>query len=109
MSALFCGCACLKSGVHATLAGVALAQTIPLESMHEPGYSPLKYLEHKLHSFVVYVVLPVFAFANAGVSLSEFGMNELFHPFLWDCYGVIFWEAIWYFCFCLRCGQNEVM
>ncbi len=70
----------LKSGVHATLAGVALAQTIPLESKQEPGYSPLKYLEHKLHSFVVYVVLPLFAFANAGVSLSELGVKDLLHP-----------------------------
>ena len=73
----------LLSGVHATLAGVALAATIPLRA--RPGgpddpTSPLHRLEHGLHPWVAFGVLPVFAFANAGVSLSGVGSNALAHP-----------------------------
>ena len=56
-----------KSGIHATLAGVATALTIPLKD--ERGGSPLKKAEHALHPWVAFVVLPVFAFVNAGVAL----------------------------------------
>jgi Na+:H+ antiporter, NhaA family len=56
----------LQSGVHATLAGVVVALCIPLdEDAH--GHSPLRWLEHALHPWVAYLVLPVFAFVNAGV------------------------------------------
>jgi NhaA family Na+:H+ antiporter len=58
----------LKSGVHATLAGVATAFAIPLRG-NDDGHSPLEELEHALHPWVAFVVLPMFAFANAGVSL----------------------------------------
>jgi NhaA family Na+:H+ antiporter len=70
----------LKSGVHATLAGVALAFAIPLHSKKKPGYSPLEYFEHELHPWVSYLILPVFAFANAGIPLSGMGIGDLFHP-----------------------------
>lgn len=64
----------LKSGIHATLAGVALALTIPLGGHHgesdEPEHSPLHTLEHWLHPYVTYFVVPVFGFANAGVSIA---------------------------------------
>lgn len=70
----------LKSGVHATLAGVALAQTIPLHSRKNPEVPPSVYLEKKLHHFVVYAVLPIFAFANAGVALDKLGVEDLLHP-----------------------------
>ena len=56
-----------KSGIHATLAGVATALTIPLTDSR--GGSPLKKAEHALHPWVAFVILPMFAFANAGVSL----------------------------------------
>lgn len=72
--------AMLKSGVHATLAGVLLAMFIPMTSKEEPGTSPLKSLEHDLHSVVAFVVLPVFAFANAGLNLAGMGMEQIFHP-----------------------------
>ena len=55
------------SGIHATLAGVATALTIPLADGR--GGSPLKRAEHALHPWVAFAVLPMFAFANAGVSL----------------------------------------
>jgi len=58
----------LKSGVHATLAGVATALAIPLRGGEE-GHSPLETTEHALHPWVAFAVLPMFAFANAGVSL----------------------------------------
>ncbi len=57
----------LKSGVHATLAGVVVAMFIPLRA--DDDTSPARHLEHELHPWVAFAVLPVFAFANAGVSL----------------------------------------
>lgn len=59
--------AVLKSGVHATLAGVIVGFCIPLREKN--GKSPAKQLEHVLHPWVTFLILPLFAFANAGVSL----------------------------------------
>ncbi len=59
----------MESGVHATLAGVALAMAIPLRHSHRVKISPLRELETKLHPWVAFFVLPIFAFFNAGVSL----------------------------------------
>lgn len=68
----------LKSGVHATLAGVVVAFFIPLRPAREGGESPLRELEHRLHPWVAYLVLPLFGFANAGVSLTGLGAEQLF-------------------------------
>ena len=71
--------AVLKSGVHATLAGLALAAFIPIRDP-EKGRSPLHELEHDLHTAVAFGILPIFAFANAGVSLAGVSIDYLFHP-----------------------------
>ena len=73
----------LQSGVHATVAGVLLAFTIPIRS--SPGRpdnatSPLNRLENAIHKPVAFLVIPVFGFANAGVSFSGFGPGALFEP-----------------------------
>lgn len=68
----------LKSGVHATLAGVTLAFCIPLRTRNaEP--SPLLSLEHALHPWVAYGILPLFAFANAGLSLQGITVESFTH------------------------------
>lgn len=72
--------ATLKSGVHATLTGVLLAMFIPLRSRSQPQLSPLKALEHDLQPIVSFFILPVFAFANAGLNLSGVGLPQLLHP-----------------------------
>jgi NhaA family Na+:H+ antiporter len=72
--------AVLKSGVHATLAGVALAMFIPMRSKEEPDRSPLRELEHDLHSVVAFGVLPLFAFVNAGISFAGMSFADLLHP-----------------------------
>lgn len=72
--------ATLKSGVHATLAGVVLAMFIPMRCKEDPTISPVKNLEHDLHSVVAFFVLPVFAFANAGINLEGVGVAQLTHP-----------------------------
>lgn len=72
--------AVLKSGVHATLAGVVLAFCIPLKTSSEDERSIAKSLEHDLHGSVSYVIIPIFAFANAGVSLEGFSFNSLLEP-----------------------------
>jgi len=72
--------AVLKSGVHATLAGFALAWFIPLKLKNEDGHAMLPHLEHKLHNWVGFFVLPLFAFANAGVSLGGISMDTMFNP-----------------------------
>ena len=71
--------AMLKSGVHATLTGVLLAMFIPLKSKTRDGYSPLKSMEQDLHSAVAYVILPVFAFANAGIRIIGMGSDAVLH------------------------------
>ncbi len=72
--------AMLKSGVHATLAGVLLAFFIPISSSQDPDYSPLKSMEHDLHFTVAFFILPVFAFANAGIRFTGMGTDQIFHP-----------------------------
>ncbi|NQY60440.1 Na+/H+ antiporter NhaA [Cognatishimia sp.] len=69
----------LKSGVHATLAGVLIALTIPLKEKN--GDKALLYkVEHALHPWVAYMILPIFAFANAGVSLNGLSVSDLTQP-----------------------------
>ncbi|MDG5747996.1 Na+/H+ antiporter NhaA [Qipengyuania sp. XHP0207] len=67
----------LKSGVHATLAGVATAMFVPIAVGEE---RPLERLEHALHPWVAFLILPIFAFANAGVSFVGAGLEALFAP-----------------------------
>jgi NhaA family Na+:H+ antiporter len=69
----------LKSGVHATLAGVVVALTVPLRE-DAAGESPLRWLEHLLHPWIAFGVLPVFALANAGVPLGDTAAAELLGP-----------------------------
>lgn len=70
--------ALLKSGVHATLAGVALAMFIPMTS--KSGSSPLRELEGDLHSLVSFIILPLFAFCNTGVRLIDASVDMFLHP-----------------------------
>ncbi|WP_368165229.1 Na+/H+ antiporter NhaA [Aeromonas sp. R6-2] len=70
--------AVLKSGVHATLAGVVVGFMIPLKGQRNE--SPLKHLEHALHPWSAYLILPLFAFANAGVSLAGIGLADMLKP-----------------------------
>ena len=76
--------ALLKSGVHATLAGVVAAMFIPLrvpgKSRDQASASPLRQLEHALHPWVAFGVLPVFAFANAGVAIVGLSISDVVHP-----------------------------
>jgi NhaA family Na+:H+ antiporter len=72
----------LKSGVHATLAGVALAFMIPLSSKDKKGnsFSMAKEMEHDLHKWVAFMILPLFAFVNAGVDLKGISPSEMISP-----------------------------
>lgn len=70
----------LQSGVHATLAGVALAMFIPYSDKSKPNYSPLKHIEHSLSGAVTFAILPIFAFANAGLSLEGMSLGSLLEP-----------------------------
>lgn len=72
--------ALLQSGIHATLAGVAAAIFIPMADKRNPENSPLKSLEHALHPWVAFGILPLFAFANAGVPLVGLEMEDIFNP-----------------------------
>jgi len=77
---LFIWACVLKSGVHATLAGVALGLLIPLKAKNEDGKAPLKVMEHALHPWVALGVIPIFAFANAGVSFAGITMETFLQP-----------------------------
>ncbi|MDF2044280.1 MULTISPECIES: Na+/H+ antiporter NhaA [unclassified Pantoea] len=70
--------AVLKSGVHATLAGVIVGFFIPLEKRE--GHSPAEHLAHGLMPWVNWLILPLFAFANAGISLAGITLSDVFSP-----------------------------
>ena len=75
----------LKSGVHATLAGVATGLLIPHVDRHNAiddaiEHSPLESLEHALHPWAAYAILPLFAFANAGLALGGYGVADVLAP-----------------------------
>jgi NhaA family Na+:H+ antiporter len=72
--------AVLKSGVHATLAGVLVALFIPFRKQPGEKKTQLERLEDDLHPAVVYGILPLFAFANTGISFAGLGVDSLFHP-----------------------------
>jgi Na+:H+ antiporter, NhaA family len=92
--------AVLKSGVHATLAGVVLALFIPIKG-EEGEPSPLKSLEHNLHSLVAFIILPVFAFANAGINFSGVGLAQIISPVpLGIILGLVVGKQIGVFGFC---------
>tara|TARA_B100000035_G_scaffold310367_1_gene318057 strand:+ start:1865 stop:3049 length:1185 start_codon:yes stop_codon:yes gene_type:complete len=70
----------LKSGVHATIAGVLLATTIPNSTSNDYDHSMLKKLEHKLHNFVGILVLPVFAFFNSDINFGDVTLSSVYSP-----------------------------
>jgi Na+:H+ antiporter, NhaA family len=70
----------LKSGVHATLAGVVTALFVPASDAAHPAHPPSSRLEHSLHPWVAFGILPVFAFANAGVNLTGMSLRSLLDP-----------------------------
>ena len=70
----------LKSGVHATLSGIVIAMMIPLRDKKQAERSPLRELEHVLHPWVAFLILPLFAFANAGISFAGMQLQQLWQP-----------------------------
>jgi NhaA family Na+:H+ antiporter len=80
LTGIFIWVCVLKSGVHATLAGVVVALAIPLRSETPEHASLLEQLEESLHPWVAFAVLPLFAFANAGVSLQGLSLAKLLAP-----------------------------
>ena len=70
----------LKSGVHATLAGVVAALFVPTADPAHPDHPPSSRLEHSLHPWVAFGILPIFAFANAGVNLTGMSLRNLLDP-----------------------------
>ncbi len=93
--------ATLKSGVHATLAGVLLAIFIPHRCKKRPEISPLKNLEEDLHGLVAFFILPAFAFANAGINLLNLSPNQIFHDVsLGIALGLLLGKQFGIFSFC---------
>ncbi len=77
---VFLWIALLQSGIHATLAGVITALFIPLRSKHNHDFSPARHLEHNLHPWIAFGILPVFGLANAGVPFDGIGFESLGDP-----------------------------
>ena len=93
----------LKSGVHATLAGVILALTIPLQSVDNKGrkFSMSEDFEHFLHVWVAALILPLFAFVNAGVNLKGIDLSQMLSPVpLGIALGLFIGKQLGVFAFC---------
>lgn len=93
--------AMLKSGVHATLAGVILAAFIPMRDSKDETYSPVTRLERSLNSTVSFAILPLFAFANAGISFGNISPEGIFHPVTFGIFlGLVIGKQVGVFGFC---------
>ena len=103
--------AVLKSGVHATLAGIILAFFIPIRDSEKEA-SPLHDLEHDLHTAVAFAILPMFAFVNAGISMSGVSWESFLHPVpLGIALGLFFGKQFGVLVFCwlaVRTGLNSL-
>jgi NhaA family Na+:H+ antiporter len=100
----------LKSGVHATLAGVVLAFFIPMKG-EEGAPSPLKSLEHNLHSLVAFIILPVFAFANAGISFTGIGIEQVMAPVPGYYCWLSGWKTnrgVWFLFYCYKVRLGKI-
>jgi NhaA family Na+:H+ antiporter len=85
----------LKSGVHATLAGVITAMFLPYQVEGDREQSPLRRVENALHPWVSYGIMPLFAFANAGINLAELSMESFTHTLtLGIAFGLFFGKQI---------------
>ena len=97
-----------QSGIHATIAGVILALTIP-HNIKNNKQSLLLKLEHGLSPYVAFGIMPIFAFANAGVSLEGLTFATLLNPVpLRNCFRFIFWKTNWCFCFILYFSKIKI-
>ncbi|NDV92826.1 Na+/H+ antiporter NhaA [Alteromonas sp. 345S023] len=93
--------AMLKSGVHATLAGVVLAAFIPMRDPKQQTYSPVTHLEHSLNGTVSFAILPLFAFVNAGINFSNISPEGIFHPVTFGIFlGLVLGKQVGVFGFC---------
>ena len=91
----------LKSGVHATLTGVILAMFIPMRNPDDPHESPLRSMEHDLHPMVAFLILPIFAFCNSGISFDSMGVEQVLHEVsLGIALGLFFGKQFGVFAFC---------
>lgn len=103
----------LKSGVHATLAGVALGLMIPHRGKEDTTASPMLRLEHQLQPWIAYFVVPVFAFANAGLSFAGNSWSDLVNPItLGIALGLILGKQIGVFLFVgvmIKCGFAQML
>ncbi|MEC7285708.1 MAG: Na+/H+ antiporter NhaA, partial [Pseudomonadota bacterium] len=87
--------------VHATLAGVVLAGFIPMRDEKDESYSPVMRLEHDLNGSVSFAILPLFAFANAGISFGNISPEGIFHPVTFGIFlGLVVGKQIGVFGFC---------
>ena len=77
---LFIWVAVIKSGVHATLAGIVVGFCVPLRNKKDLQHSPLRDLEHSLHPWVAFLIAPLFVFMNAGVPFAGDATISFFHP-----------------------------
>jgi Na+:H+ antiporter, NhaA family len=93
----------LKSGIHATLAGIALAFAIPFSHKAEDTASPSHKLEHLLHKPVAFVILPIFALANTGVTIGPHWFQDIMsHHNSWGIiFGLVLGKPIGVLIFCL--------
>ncbi len=80
----------LKSGVHATMAGIILAWAIPIQPENGKKVAPLIRWEHGLHPWVAYFIIPVFAFANAGVHFASLSLNDIQDSLTLGCFFGLF-------------------
>ncbi|HSV29448.1 MAG TPA: Na+/H+ antiporter NhaA, partial [Candidatus Omnitrophota bacterium] len=100
LAGLFLWVCLLKSGIHATLAGVVLGLAIPLRVSDGGARAPLRRLEHSLHPWVAFAILPVFALANSGVPFAGMGIESLSGPvFLGVALGLFVGKQVGVFAF----------
>ncbi len=102
--------AVLKSGVHATIAGVLLGFVIPHRLKNPSGHSILQDLEHGLHPWVAFGVLPIFAFANAGISFEGLTFSHMLDPLpLGIALGLFFGKQIGVFGFTYLASSTGII